>query len=302
MRQGIIAGVIIVLLSITAGVLYWQLRKAQKQTTVLKEEKIELEKNIQELDQRILALQQELERKDMDLAEKSRKVEELSRELERTRAQIRRYEEQGRISARQAEEMRYKTEQMAYYIQKYQERIRQLEEENEQLRARTAELEKTIEKQATETQEVLKEKERLAVKVKAASYLKAINFRFAAIKENGKEDWDTEFRPRRIQRLKICFTVLENQVAEPGPRTAYVVISDPTGKVITNFAQSSGYFTLMDAEQPFSAKVNFTYNNTAQEVCAIYDRPEDQELIKGTYQVVVFCEGVEIGRGQFVVK
>ncbi|MCS6895400.1 MAG: hypothetical protein NZZ60_04535 [Bacteroidia bacterium] len=302
MRQGIIAGVIIVLLSITAGVLYWQLRKVQKQNVALKEEKVELEENIQDLDQRILAMQQELERKDMDLAEKSRKVEELSKELERTRSQIRRYEEQGRISARQAEEMRYKTEQMAYYIQKYQERIRQLEEENAQLRNRTAELEKKIEQQASEKEEVLKEKERLEVKVKAASYLKAINFRFAAIKENGKEDWDTEFRPRRIQRLKVCFTVMENEVAASGPRTAYVVISDPTNKVITNFAQSSGYFTLMDSEKPFSTKVTFNYNNTAQEVCAIYDRPEDQELNKGTYQVVVFCEGVEIGRSQFQIK
>ncbi|MCS7296642.1 MAG: hypothetical protein RMK19_04010 [Bacteroidia bacterium] len=302
MRQGLIAGILIVLLSITAGVLYWQLRKAQKQTSALEQEKTELEANIQALDERILAMQQELERKDLELSEKSRKVEELAKELERAKAKIRQYEEQGRISARQAEEMRYKTEQMAYYIQKYQERIRQLEEENERLRARTAELERQIERKESETRQVLQEKERLEIKVKAASYLKAIGFRFAAIRENGKEDWDTEFRARRIQRLKICFTVLENEVAEPGERTAYLVISDPTNKTLTNFAQSSGYFTLMDTEQPFSAKVSFNYNRISQEVCAIYDRPTDQELHKGVYQVAVFCEGIEIGRGQFQVK
>ncbi|MCX8113348.1 MAG: hypothetical protein N3E49_09215 [Bacteroidia bacterium] len=302
MRQGLIAGIIIAILSITAGVLYWQLRKTQKQNIALESEKLELENNLQALDQRILAMQQELERKDVELSEKSRKVEELSRELERAKAQIRRYEEQGRISARQAEEMRYKTEQMAYYIQKYQERIRQLEEENERLRARTAELEKQVQQKESEARQVLEEKERLEVKVKAASFLKAINFRFATLRENGKEDWDTEFRARRIQRLRICFTVLENEVAEPGTRTAYVVISDPTNKVITNFAQSSGYFTVMDTEQPFSTKAAFNYTRSAQEVCATYDRPEDQELYRGTYQVIVYCEGVEIGRGQFQVK
>lgn len=302
MRQGLIAGILIVLLSITTGVLYWQLRKAQKQSTALEEEKVELEANIQALDQRILAMQQELERKDLELSDKTKKVEELSRELEQTKARIRRYEEQGRLSARQAEEMRYKTEQMAYYIQKYQERIRELEEENERLRARTAELEKQVERKESEARQVLQEKERLEVKVKAASFLKAISFRFATVKENGREEWDTEFRARRIQQLKICFTVLENEVAEPGTRTAYVVISDPTNKIITNFARSSGYFTVMDTEQPFSAKATFNYTRTAQEVCATYERPADQELNKGTYQVAVFCEGVEIGRGQFQVK
>lgn len=302
MRQGILAGVVIVILAITSGVLFWQLQKAKKQTTVLEEERIELENNIQALDQRIMAMQKELESKDIELSEKSRRVEELARELERARAQIRRYEEQGRISARQAEEMRYKTEQMAYYIQKYQERIRQLEEENERLRARTAELEKEVKQKETEARQVLAEKERLEVKVKAASFLKAIGFRFATIKENGKEEEDTEFRARRIQRLRICFTVLENEIAEPGERTAYIVISDPTNKVLTNFAQSSGYFTLMDTEQPFSTKATFNYTRSAQEVCAIYHRPPDQDLNKGTYTVSVFCEGVEIGRGQFQVK
>lgn len=302
MRQGLIAGILIVLLSITSGVLYWQLRKVQKQNVSLEEERADLEANIRSLDQRIIAMQQELERKDLELADKSKKVEELSKELQRTRALIQKYEEQGKLSARQAEEMRYKTEQMAYYIQKYQERIRQLEEENERLRARTAELEKQVERKETEARQVMQEKERLEIKVKAASYLKAINFRFATVKENGKEDWDTEFRARRIQRLKVCFTVLENEVAEPGNRTAYIVITDPTNKPITNFAQSSGYFTVMDTEQPFSTKVTFNYTQTAQEVCAIYERPADQELPKGTYQVAVFCEGVEIGRGQFQVK
>jgi myosin heavy subunit len=288
--------------AIVAGVLYWKLRKTEKEKIELVEEKASLEEEIRELDQRVSAMQQELERKDLELSEKNRRVEELQKEVERTRALIRKYEEQGKISARQAEEMRYKTEQMAYYIQKYQERIRELEEENQQLRARTAELEQQVQEKESQTRQVQQEKERLEVKVKAASYLKAIQFRYALVKESGKEEWDTEFRARRIHKLKVCFTVLENDVAEPGERTAYVVISDPTGKPITNFAASSGYFTLMDTEQPFSAKATFRYNRARQEVCAVYERPADQELQKGTYTVSVFCEGVEIGRDQLSLK
>ncbi|MCX7606978.1 MAG: hypothetical protein N2170_06935 [Bacteroidia bacterium] len=302
MRTGIIAGVLLVLVSVVAGILYWRLRKAEKENVQLTEEKVQLEEEIRELDQRVTAMQQELERKDVEISEKTRRIEELAKELENARARIRKYEEQGRISARQAEEMRYKTEQMAYYIQKYQERIRQLEEENQQLRARTAELEEKVQQKETETRQVQAEKERLEVKVRAASYLKAIQMRFAAVRENGKEEWDVEFRARRIQRLKICFTVLENEVAEPGERVAYVVIADPTGKPVTNFASSSGYFTLMDTEQPFSTKATFQYNRSRQEVCALYDRPAEQELQRGTYTVSVFCEGIEIGRAQFQVK
>lgn len=290
------------LVSIVAGVLYWQLRKVQRQNVELTEEKVNLEDELRELDMRVVSLQQELERKDVDLAEKNRQVEELSKQLQEARSRIRRYEEQGKISARQAEEMRYKTEQMAYYIQKYQERIRELEEENETLRAKATELERKIQEKETQTLQVQAEKEQLEVKVRAASYLKAIDFRFATVRDNGKEDWDTEFRARRIQRFKVCFVVLENEVADPGQRTAYVIIADPTGKVLTNFSASSGYFTVMDTEQPFSAKASFNYARNRQEVCALYERPSDQELHKGNYVVSVFCEGVEIGRGQFQVK
>ncbi|MCS7188307.1 MAG: hypothetical protein RMJ66_00570 [Bacteroidia bacterium] len=302
MRAGIIAGVLLVVVSGIAGVLYWKLRQTRQENIQLTEEKVQLEEEIRELDQRITSMQTELERKDIELSEKSRRIEELAKELEKARARIRKYEEQGRISARQAEEMRYKTEQMAYYIQKYQERIKQLEEENERLRAKTEELEARIQRKETEIQQAQAEKERLEVKVRAASYLKAIDFRYAILRENGKEEWDTEFRARKIHKLKVCFTLLENEVAEEGERTAYVVISDPTNKVITNFSTSSGYFTLMDSEQPFSTKVVFRYNKSRQEVCAIYERPSDQELHKGTYVVSVFCEGVQIGQGQFQVK
>ncbi|MCS6790865.1 MAG: hypothetical protein NZ580_07800, partial [Bacteroidia bacterium] len=284
MRTGVVAGILLVIVAGAAGFFYFKMQKAEKANVQLQEEKVELEREISELQQRITAMQQDLERKDMELSEKTRRVEELSKELDQARARIRKYEEQGRISARQAEEMRYKTEQMAYYIQKYQERIRELEEENQRLRTRTAELESQVQQRESEIRKAVEEKERLEVKVKAASYLKAVNLRFASVRDNGKEDWDTEFKARRLHRLKVCFTVLENAVAEPGERTAYIVIMDPNSKPLTNYAQGSGYFTLMDTEQPFSMKAVFSYQRSQQEVCATYERGE-QELSKGTYRV-----------------
>lgn len=301
MRTGIISGVLLVLVGIVAGILYWRLQKVEKEKTQLVEEKVSLEENLRELDKRVMDMQKELERKDVELEEKNRRLEELQKEVQQAQALIRKYQEQGKISAKQAEEMRYKTEQMAYYLQKYQERIKELEEENQKLRQRTEELEKAVEQKETQARQIKEEKEKLAIKVKAASFLKAIEFRFAMVKDNGKEEWDREFRARRLHTLKICFQVLENEVAEPGERTVYLVISDPTNKIITNFSKGSGYFTLMDTEQPFSTKAVFQYNRQRQEVCALFER-SDEELNKGTYTVVAFCEGVEIGRGQFQLK
>ncbi|MCS7162739.1 MAG: hypothetical protein NZ958_05360 [Bacteroidia bacterium] len=304
-RTGLLLGLLLVVISATAGFLYWKLRKSESQRIQLTEEKLELEAEIQSLNEKIKAMEAEINRKDLELAEKSKKVDELSRELAQARMRLRKYEEQGKISAREAEEMRFKLEQMSYYIQEYQGRISKLQEENAQLRARAAELEKQIQQKELQTQQVIQEKERLEIKVKAASYLKATDFRFALVRDNGKEDWDTDFRARRLHRLKICFTVLENEIAEPGERTAYLVISDPNGKVVTNFGKAtegSGYFTVMDTEQPFSAKVTFNYQKARQEVCSLYEKAPDHEWVKGTYQVAVFCEGIEIGRGRFELR
>jgi myosin heavy subunit len=302
-RAGIVLSILALFGIVAATYFYMESRKKNAEVKQLQEEKVDLESEVSELNERVQSLSQELERKDMELKEKSDKVEALSKEIQQLRARITKYAEEGKISQRQFEEMKLKTEQMAYYIQKYQARIQELEEENKMLREKTAQLYQEVQKKEEETEQVKQEKERLEVKVRAASYLKAAEFRFALVKDNGKkEDWDTEFRARRIERLKICFTVLENEVAEPGPRTAYIVISDPSGKVITNFSASSGYFTMMDTEQPYSAKVEFSYQRQRQEVCGLFQRDKSMDLEKGTYRAAVFCEGVEIGRSTFQVK
>jgi uncharacterized small protein (DUF1192 family) len=302
MRAGIILSILALFGIVAATYFYMESRKKTAEVRQLQEEKLDLESEVSELQERVQSLSKELERKDLELQEKADKVEALSKEIQQLRARIAKYAEEGKISQRQFEEMKLKTEQMAYYIQRYQARIQELEEENKMLREKTAELYQEVQKKEEEREQIRQEKERLEVKVRAASYLKAAEFRYALIKDNGKEDWDTEFRARRLHRLKICFTVLENEVAEPGPRTAYIVISDPSGKVITNFSGSSGYFTLMDTEQPYSAKVEFSYQRQRQEVCGVFLRDKDTELEKGNYQVAVFCEGVEIGRGTFHLK
>jgi uncharacterized protein YoxC len=302
MRAGIILSILALFGIVAATYFYMESRKKTTEIKRLQEEKVDLESEVSELQERVQSLSKELERKDLELQEKADKVEALSKEIQQLRARIAKYAQEGKISQRQFEEMKLKTEQMAYYIQKYQARIQELEEENKMLREKTAQLYQEVQKKEEEREQIRQEKERLEVKVRAASYLKAAEFRYALIKDNGKEDWDTEFRARRLHRLKICFTVLENEVAEPGPRTAYIVISDPSGKVITNFSGSSGYFTLMDTEQPYSAKVEFSYHRQRQEVCGVFIRDKDTELEKGNYQVAVFCEGVEIGRGTFHLK
>ncbi len=302
MRVGIVLSVLALFGIVAATYFYLESRKKTSEIQKLQEEKVDLEGEVTQLQERVQSLSKELERKDMELQEKASKVEALSKEIQQLRARIAKYAEEGKISQRQFDEMRFKTEQMANYIQKYQARIRELEEENKMLRDKTAQLYEEVQKKEVEREQIRQEKERLEVKVRAASYLKAAEFRFALIKDNGKEDWDTEFRARRLHKLKVCFTVLENEVADPGPRTAYIVISDPSGKVITNFATSSGYFTVMDTEQPYSAKVEFSYQRQRQEVCGVFERDKETELEKGTYRVAVFCEGVEIGRATLQLK
>ncbi len=302
MRAGIVLSILALFGIVAATYFYLESRKKSSEIQQLQEEKVDLESEVSQLQERVQSLNKELERKDLELQEKADKVEALSKEIQQLRSRLAKYVEEGKISQRQFEEMKLKTEQMAFYIQKYQARIQELEEENKMLREKTAQLYDRVQKTETEKEKVQQEKERLEVKVRAASYLKAVEFRFALLKDNGKEDWDTEFRGRRLHRLKVCFTVLENEVAEPGSRTAYVVISDPNGKVITNFAASSGYFTLMDTEQPYSTKTEFTYGRQRQEICAVFEKDKDQELERGTYRAAVFCEGVEVGRGTFQVK
>ena len=111
---------------------------------------------------------------------------------------------------------------------------------------------------------------------------------------NGRQR-DTD-RASRTSMVKVCFTLLENRIAESGTKTLHLQVVNEAGEVLageqTERTTASG--------TPISATRQVDYNNDRVEACIFYI-PEGS-LSEGAY-VIQLLEGDEaIGNAQLVLN
>lgn len=95
----------------------------------------------------------------------------------------------------------------------------------------------------------------------------------------------------KIEKLRVCFTVRENNVADAGKKMIYVRITRPDEIVLSS--SDAGMFEFQEENLIYSAKRELEYDNADIPLCIYWDKTE--ELVAGTYFIALYCEGYEIG-------
>lgn len=103
-------------------------------------------------------------------------------------------------------------------------------------------------------------------------------------------------RASRTSMVKVCFTLLENRIAEAGTKTLHLQVLNEAGEVLAG-EQTTG---VNASGAPVSATREVDYNNERVEACIFYIPPG--ALPTGAY-VVTLLEGNEaIGSAQLVLN
>ena len=149
---------------------------------------------------------------------------------------------------------------------------------------------------------ITQEKNKLAYKVALASVLRAENFKVEALNSKGKADTDGEFKAKRIDKLKVTFTLAENLVAEKGGRDVYLRLVEPDGTALFDLANGGGSFKAFgtDKEVFYTMKQTILFENKGQKVTYEYKKGSVHK--PGQQVIQIYCEGVQIGEGYFNVK
>ena len=111
---------------------------------------------------------------------------------------------------------------------------------------------------------------------------------------NGRQR-DTD-RAARTSMVKVCFTLLENRIAQAGEKTLHLQVKNANGEVLVG-EQTAG---VNDAGTPVSATRKVDYNNERVEACIFYI---PQGTLTADAYTVALLEGDEtIGRAQLVLN
>jgi len=173
---------------------------------------------------------------------------------------------------------------------------RELNEENEKIRQQYAGEQK-------KTRELTKDKEELIDKVTQAAVLKAYNVSAKGIRYTGSGRERETDKARKIERVKVCFSLGENNLIEPGIKIIYIRIVRPDKVVVTQKVGDSYTFEYQGQQMEYTSKKEVNYQNTEANICLFWTKKskEDPAMI-GTYDVAVYADGFEIGKTSFDLK
>ncbi|MBN1251930.1 MAG: hypothetical protein JXR51_09600 [Bacteroidales bacterium] len=146
----------------------------------------------------------------------------------------------------------------------------------------------------SENENLSYERDSLAGTVEKAATLKALNLTATGLNVRDKE---TD-RISKLDKIKICFTLDENNITEQGEKWVYIRIAKPDKYVITESEYNLFYFE--GKQIAYTAKRNVNYTGKSTDMCIFWKKNED--IKPGLYYVDIFTEGKKIGTLAFNLK
>ncbi len=296
-NRNILTAILVIILLGTWGYIIWDKNKNRQ-------EKQELTSQIVESDSSKNELQRELNdaalRLDM-LKTSNSKADSLLRtkdkDIEGLKSRVQSILNDKNATKEQLAEARRLISQLKGNIETYTAEIESLKNENMQLtqEKRVVTLDRDQQKRNYDSAStVIKQKEDV---IDVGSTLHASDFSIVGIKEkkSGKEKETTT--AKRVDKLKISFSIDENRITPSGPKDLYVAITSPDGRPVVVDALGSGKFVTRDGiEKPFTKKVQINYVQGQKEPVSV-EWSQNSDFQTGNYKIEIYNNGFKIGEG-----
>jgi hypothetical protein len=276
----VIIGLLTVAITVLGIVLYQNSQKFNEEKQLITEEKMDLERQLNEMIIEYDDLKTENDSINSLLVTEQNKIKRLLK-IDASNAQkIKMYKQE-------LETLRNVMRSYIVQIDSLNTRNKELTEENIQVRTKLT--------MAEQDKEMLaREKEDLSSQVAIASVLSAKNVIAEGLNKKSKPNE----RSSKIEKVRVCFTIRENAVAKAGKKMIYLRILRPDDVVLT--AGGSTMIEVNGEQLVYTTYRELEYENKDIDMCIYWDKTE--ELIPGTYTVHLFAEGAEIGSTTFDLR
>jgi uncharacterized coiled-coil DUF342 family protein len=178
--------------------------------------------------------------------------------------------------------------------------ILELKAKNQELTAENFKASKKVEEFTIQNSKLTEENNKLTKTVEVAKRLKTYEIYADAVKVSGggAKEKQTD-KAKKADRIRTCFTLLENTIADKSEKSIYVAITTPDGKILSEGDRSK--LTLLNGEEiQYSVRKDIFYDNKTMQLCLNWDTKE--ALTIGNYTVKIYADGVQIGKESFQLK
>ncbi len=141
------------------------------------------------------------------------------------------------------------------------------------------------------------ENDKLEERVALGSALVANKLRAIGVIERSSGKLVENQRARRVDKVRACFTVPQNRLAEAGDRELFVQVIDPSDNVLGDNTK----VVFDNGELIYSAISKFYYDTTALDICENIE-PSGEKFEAGLYKVYVYDGPKLLTQTSFTMK
>ena len=175
--------------------------------------------------------------------------------------------------------------------QKYVRQMDSLYTVNRELVAENERIREEYQNERRQNTNLTRQAEELTNKVNQAATMKAHNCTATAVRFKGGSKEASTDRANRAERIRIDFTLAENDLIQPGTKLVYIRIADPTKAVICKGSGDEYSFISNGEALQYTELVRVNYDGKETPVRAYYIKPADIEFRPGYYFVDVYEQG-----------
>lgn len=287
---------LLVLLSLALGVTLWkyfELRRTLDQQgneiELLSDERGELESELEEMLNDLDTLETDNDSMKVELAQRKLEIQELLDKVKDKDYAI--------------YKLKKETRTLRTIMKGYVVTIDSLNTLNITLREENQEVRTTLSKERSKSQKLEKTNQNLSSKVALASRLDVSDVRVFGVKVKRDMTGKETDRAKRADKLRACFTIGENRVAEMEKKALYLRILGPDGNILAAGETEEFKFEFNGVKGYYSDKLTIDYDRNAKEYCLDWTKPnEDYEMMEGTYTLFLYAEDYEMASTQYELR
>ena len=221
----------------------------------------------------------------------SKELQAKDEQLKSKIRQLRKALASGQLTASELRSAQEDIKQLRYFVTKYTADIEELKQQNATL---TTERD-TLKSQTTTLQ---KQNQDLTSKVQIGAALKSSSISVTAykVKNSGKEVDVT--RASTAKKIKVNFSVATNDLAEKGFHDIYLRVIDPTGNLVTSGTTGNFSVNGQDLQYTYKSAIDFKNDGSGYTI----DWVNPAEFQKGTYSVLLYADGYQMGKSSFSLR
>ncbi|MFN5347841.1 MAG: hypothetical protein ACK44N_09275 [Bacteroidota bacterium] len=181
--------------------------------------------------------------------------------------------------------------------QNYIAQIDSLKIANKDLTDQNSSLSQDLSSANSKVGSLTQENSSLSNKVAIASVLKTVNAIASGVKYKGSGKETETTKAKQTDRIKTCFTIIENQVVDKGAKDIYLRIIGPDGTILST---SNETFMLRGQASIYTIRQTIFYENKNTDLCIYWEKGNAYST--GKYAIEIYCEGNQIGSAAVTLK